>query len=244
MNLKFIINIFFIGLIVFFISTCLSCKKDSLLTDASAKVEFSQDSILFDTVFTGIGSATKNIRVRNKNNQKIKITSIELKGGYTSSFKINVDGVSGVSFKDIEIAANDSLYIFIQVNVNPININSPLIISDVILFYVNSNLQELPLEAWGQDAWYHYPTNAIKFKDGTYFPYSLISKDTLVDTIWKKDKPHVIYGYLVVDEHQKLKIEAGVQIYMNYKAGLWVYKGGQLKVLGEKGNEVIYNQCE
>ena len=240
MNLKVIINIFFIGLIVFFISTCLSCKKDSLLTDASAKVEFSQDSILFDTVFTGIGSATKNIRVRNKNNQKIKITSIELRGGYTSSFKINVDGVSGVSFKDIEIAANDSLYIFIQVNVNPININSPLIISDVILFYVNSNLQELPLEAWGQDAWYHYPTNAIKFKDGTYFPYSLISKDTLVDTIWKKDKPHVIYGYLVVDEHQKLKIEAGVQIYMNYKAGLWVYKGGQLKVLGEKGNEVIF----
>ena len=240
MNLKVIINIFFIGLIVFFISTFFSCKKDSLLTDASAKVEFSQDSILFDTVFTGIGSATKNIRVRNKNNQKIKITSIELKGGYTSSFKINVDGVSGVSFKDIEIAANDSLYIFIQVNVNPININSPLIISDVILFYVNSNLQELPLEAWGQDAWYHYPTNAIKFKDGTYFPYSLISKDTLVDTIWKKDKPHVIYGYLVVDEHQKLKIEAGVQIYMNYKAGLWVYKGGQLKVLGEKGNEVVF----
>lgn len=50
----------------------------------------------------------------------------------------------------------------------------------------------------------------------------------------------MIYGYLVVDEHQKLKIEAGVQIYMNYKAGLWVYKGGQLKVLGEKGNEVIF----
>lgn len=96
------------------------------------------------------------------------------------------------------------------------------------------------MEAWGQDAWYHYPTNAIKFKDGTYFPYSLISKDTLVDTIWKKDKPHVIYGYLVVDEHQKLKIEAGVQVYMNYKAGLWVYKGGQLKVLGEKGNEVVF----
>lgn len=233
-------KIFFFVFFSFFIIYFTSCKKDTFILDASAKVQFSQDSILFDTVFTTIGSATKNIRIRNNNNQKIKITSIQLLGGTTSAFKINVDGTSGVIFSDIEIAANDSMYLFVQVNVNPTNLNSPLIISDVLIFSVNGNEQKIFLEAWGQDAWYHYPTNAIKFKDGSYFPYSLISKDTLIDTVWKKDKPHVIYGYLVIDEHQKLKIEAGVQIYLNYKAGLWVFKGGQLKVLGEKGNEVIF----
>jgi hypothetical protein len=224
-----------------FILTNLSyCKKDKFITDAGAKIQLSQDSVLFDTVFTSIGSATRNIRVRNKNSQKIKISSIQLLGGISSAFKLNVDGTPGVSFTDIEIAAHDSMYIFIQVNVNPTNINSPLIISDAIIFNVNGNEQKLNLEAWGQDAWYHYPTDAIKFKDGSFLAYSLISKDTLVDTIWKKDKPHVVYGYLVVDEKQKLKIEAGVQIYMNYKAGLWVYQGGQLQVQGEKGNEVIF----
>ena len=64
-------------LLLLFVTICfsisfLSCKKDKLLTDPSATVAFSQDSILFDTVFTTIGSATRNIRVINNNNQKIK----------------------------------------------------------------------------------------------------------------------------------------------------------------------------
>ncbi len=208
--------------------------------DSGAKIQFSQDSVLFDTVFTELGSATRNIRVRNKNNQKIKISSIQLQGGTSSSFKINVEGTPGVSFSGIEIAANDSMYIFIQVFVNPNSANSPLIISDALIFTVNGNQQILNLEAWGQDAWYHYPTNAIKFKDGSYLAYSLISSNPNVDTVWKKDKPHVVYGYLVVDSLQKLKIEAGVQVYMNYKAGLWVYKNGELQVKGAKGNEVVF----
>jgi hypothetical protein len=50
----------------------------------------------------------------------------------------------------------------------------------------------------------------------------------------------VIYGYLVIDSLQKLTIQAGVQVYLNYKAGIWVYRYGQLKVLGQKGNEVVF----
>jgi hypothetical protein len=217
-----------------------SCKKDKFITDSSAKVHFSQDSVLFDTVFTSIGSATQNIRIRNKNNQKIKISNIQLIGGSGSSFIINVDGLKGTNFKDIEIAANDSMYVFIQVNINPNNANSPFIINDAIVFNVNGNAQTVYLEAWGQNAYYHKPTNAIKFKDGSYLPYSLISSTPGVDTTWTNDKPHVIYGYLVVDTAQKLTIQAGVHIYMNYKAGLWVYQGGQIKILGQKDNEVTF----
>lgn len=218
-----------------------SCKKDKLTTDSDAKVQFSQDSILFDTVFTTVGSCTKNIRVRNKNKQRIKISSIELQGGTASPFIINVDGTPGKSFTDIEIAANDSIYIFIQVNVNPTNpVTSPLIISDALKILVNGNEQTVYLEAWGQDAYYHHPTTAIKFKDGSYLPYSLISTLNNTTVIWNNDKPHVIYGYLVVDSTQKLIINAGVRVYLNNKAGLWVYKYGELKVQGQKGNEVIF----
>lgn len=244
--LKLLLKIIGFCLITFLISQLSFCKKDKLIKDAGAKVEFSQDSVLFDTVFTTIGSATQNIRVRNKNNQRIKISSIQLQGGNASRFIINVDGAKGTSFTDVEIAANDSMYIFIQVNVNPTNSNSPLIISDALVFTVNGNEQKLILEAWGQDAYYHRPDSVIKFKDGSYFPYSLANavpnSYNVVGSefVWKNDKPHVVYGYLVVDEHQKLKILEGTQVFLNYKAGIWVYAGGQIQVLGKKDKEVVF----
>lgn len=186
------------------------------------------------------------MRIRNKNNQRIKISSIQLQGGSGSQFIINVDGLKGTSFTDLEIAANDSMYIFIQVNVNPTNVNSPLIISDAINFIVNGNEQKVILEAWGQDAYYHRPDSVIKFEDGSYFPYSVANavpnSYNLVgsEIVWKNDKPHVVYGYLVVDEGQKLKIQEGTKVFMNYKAGLWVYAGGQIQVLGKKDKEVVF----
>ena len=239
--MKFVLKIAgFFAILVVLLFDLSSCKKDKLITDSGAKIQFSQDSVLFDTVFTTIGSSTKNIRIRNKNSQRIKISSIQLQGGSASSFIINVDGVKGTSFTDVEIAAHDSMYIFIQVNVNPTNTNSPLIITDALNFSVNGNNQVLHLEAWGQDAYYHRPTDAITFSDGSYLAYSTISTQTNVTVTWNNDKPHVIYGYLVVDSTQKLIINAGVRVYLNNKAGLWVFRYGELQVHGLKGNEVTF----
>lgn len=244
--LKIIFKIVILFTALFVVFNFFSCKKNKLTTDSGAKVSFSQDSILFDTVFTTIGSSTRNFRIRNKNNSRINISSIVLQGGTASAFKINVDGSPGTSFTDVEIAANDSIYVFVQVKVNPTNSNSPLIVSDVLRFVVNGNEQIVQLEAWGQDAYYHYPTDAIKFRDGSYLPYSLCDNNVASFTqvgyeiVWKKDKPHVIYGYCVVDSLQKLKIQAGTKIYLNYRASLWVFKDGQIQVLGQKSNEVIF----
>lgn len=219
-----------------------SCKKDKLITDTSAKVRFSADSVLFDTVFTTLGSATRNIRVINPYKQKIKISAITLVGGINSQFIVNVDGAKGRSFNDIEIAANDSMFIFIQVNVNPTNSNSPLVINDQLQFVVNGNIQTVTLEAWGQDAYYHKPTNAIKYVQGGYLAYSTVANtvNTTTTVTWPNDKPHVIYGWLVVDSLQTLVIDPGVKVYFHQNAGLWVYPGGTLKAKGTKGNEIIF----
>ncbi len=227
------------------IITCISisfihCKKDKLLTNPSATIAFSQDSILFDTVFTTIGSTTRQLRVINKNNQKINISSVRLQQGQASNFIINVDGSQGNQINDVEILAKDSIYIFVQVNVNPNNANSPLVIQDKILFDVNGNQQSVALEAWGQDAYYHFPDKAIQFKNG-FLPYSTISSITTQITVnWPNDKPHVIYGWLVVDTAQTLKIDAGVKVYFHKNAGLWVYRYGTLQVNGTYGNEVVF----
>lgn len=236
-----------------FVNICLSvcfvsCKKDKLLTDPSARVSFSQDSILFDTVFTTIGSATRSMRVINKNNQKINISSVRLQNGPSSQFMLNVDGVPGKQVNDVEILANDSIYIFVQVNVNPTSALSPLIIQDKILFDVNGNQQEVPLEAWGQDAHYHFPNQAIQYKNG-FLPYSTVSSQTTAVTVtWgggalgqpDDNRPHVVYGWLVVDSAQTLVINPGVKVYFHQNAGLWTYRYGTLQVNGAQGNEVIF----
>ncbi|MDF2448132.1 MAG: hypothetical protein K0R26_636 [Bacteroidota bacterium] len=225
----------------------LSCKKDKLLTDPSATVQFSQDSILFDTVFTTIGSTTRNIRVINNNNQKINISSVYLEKGAGSAFFLNVDGVPGKTVNDVEILAHDSIYIFVQVNVNPTSALSPLIIEDKILFNINGNVQCVRLEAWGQDAHYHFPDRAIQYKNG-FLPYSTVSQSNNVTVTWgggavgqpDDNRPHVIYGWLVVDSTQKLIINPGIKVYFHQNAGLWVYRYGTLQVNGALNNEVVF----
>lgn len=227
-------------LILFFLSVFTFCKKDKFNTDPNAIIKFSADSVLFDTVFTQAGSTTKLIRVVNNGSKKIKISSIFLEKGNQSSFIVNVDGEKGLIFSDTEIAANDSIYIFIQVYVNPTSANAPVIISDNLIFNVNGNNQKVALEAWGQNAYYHKPTNAIKLANGSFLPYSTISASTNTIVTWLNDKPHIIYGWLVVDSSQTLIIPQNTKVYLYANAGLWTYRYGTLKVQGQKGSEVIF----
>lgn len=235
------------SLIIILIILFFSCKKEKFKTDGSAQLRFTADTVYFDTVFTTLGSSTRNIRVINPYNNKIKISSLRFETGNSSPFIINVDGAQGKEFKDIEIAAKDSIYIFIQVNVNPLSANSPLVIRDKLVFETNGNTQVVHLEAWGQNAYYHRATAAIKFKDGTYFPYSIVGQLSNAFTgsgnnyTLKTDKPHVVFGYLVVDSAQKLLVPAGSKFFMSYKAGLWVFSDGEIKIKGTLGNEVTFN---
>ncbi len=225
----------------FILLNIISCKKDKLNTSASAELKFNNDTILFDTVFTTAGSSTRQLRVKNPYRQKIKISKIYLQTSGSSPYILNVDGSSGKNFTDIEIDAEDSLYIFIQVNVNPLASNSPLIIQDAILFELNGKTQKVYLEAWGQNAYYHKPTNAVYFSNGNYLPYSTVSAVNNATVTWTNDKPHVIYGWLVVDSSQTLIMQPGTKVYFYQNAGLWTYRYGTLKVQGIYGNEVVFD---
>ncbi len=98
-----------ISLLIFFYS----CKKDSFITSPDAQVSISADKIKFDTVFTTTGSVTQSFKIINENNQKLRLSSVRLMGGNTSYFKINADGFTGPEVSNIEIEANDSVYVFV-----------------------------------------------------------------------------------------------------------------------------------
>jgi hypothetical protein len=203
--------------------TISSCRKaDKVDTDPSLKLTFSADTVLFDTVFTTVGSVTKRLMVHNYNSGKVVVSSITLAGGSSSVFSLNIDGTPATSLTDVEIPGNDSIYIFVKVTVNPTNQNTPLIITDSILFTTNGNLQKVNLVAWGQDARFYTNENVTG------------------NVSWDSLKPHVIYGYLRVDTGASLTILAGSKLYFHKSSYLAVSHLSSIKVIGTLDHPVRF----
>jgi len=204
-----------------------SCNKDEGYAEGNISLGFSTDTILFDTLFTTIGSSTYTLLVRNHEDKAVNISQLYIAGGANSPFRMNVDGVSGYSHADIEIAAHDSMYIFVEVTIDPNSGSGPMLQTDSIIFQTNGNIQDVDLIAYGVDAYFILPNRHI-----TGLPaFNIVAREG-VDTTWTNDKPIVIYGYAVIDSTASLTIEAGTQIYFHHGGGLWVYKGGNIKVNG------------
>lgn len=107
-------------LILFSIAIALgSCNDDeTFITDANAKLAFSTDTLRFDTVFTQRGSAVRYIKIINNNDQPLRVSKIFLLNRDKSKFTLNVDGIPGREFQDVEIYANDSIYLFATVTID------------------------------------------------------------------------------------------------------------------------------
>jgi hypothetical protein len=191
-----------------------SCKKDSFITSEDAQVSFSADELKFDTVFTTTGSITQFFKIKNENDQKLRLSSIRLMGGNTSFFKINADGFTGPEISNIEMEANDSVYVFVSVSINPNTANIPFVIKDSIQVNYNGTTRQINLEAWGQNA--HFFRN----------------KKITLDEIWNNDLPYVILGSLTIDPNKKLTINKGCRIYVHADAPILV--DGSLEINGAK----------
>ena len=197
-----------------------SCKKETFITSADARLSVSADSIKFDTVFTTVGSITQSFKIFNDNDQKLLLSKVKLMGGPASFYKININGLATSEADNIEIAANDSIYVFVTVNINPNAANLPFIISDSILINYNSNDRFVQLQAYGQNA--HFLNNQV----------------ITTNTAWPNDLPYVILGGIQVDTGISLTINQGCKIYLHADAPFII--DGSLTVDGIKGNEVVF----
>lgn len=227
-----ILLLLLIGLFVVF----QSCKKDDIqIQEPTLALQFSNDSIVFDTVFTSIGSITKELKVYNPYGHKINILSIQLKGGEESAYRLNIDGTPALEIENIEIQGGDSMYIFVRVLIDPNDVNNPFVVDDQIQFKTTGYSQNVELVAWGQNANYII---ADQYINGLP-PFSIIGGENEHVT-WNNTKPYLIYGYAVVDSGSMLQIEAGTKVHFHNNAGLWIYKGGNLKVMGTLENPVVF----
>ncbi|MCL1943181.1 MAG: hypothetical protein FWF54_06500 [Candidatus Azobacteroides sp.] len=205
-----------------FTSLFVACNNDlDFTTNANDVLSFSTDTISFDTVFTTVGSSTREFKVYNNNKKALKISSVRIANAEKTGFHINVDGWGGhSSVEDIELNGKDSLSIFVEVNVNPTDKDNPILINDSIIFITNGVTQIVTLIAYGQDV------------------YIWRGKTIDRDTLLTGQKPFLIYDSLVVAPGATLSVDQGVNFYFHDKANMLVK--GCIKAKGTWDDPVVF----
>jgi hypothetical protein len=200
--MKILFHILLAILFIGFVAS--SCQKDELMTDEGVGISFSTDTVYFDTLLSTIGSATYLFKIYNPHDRPIEISKLYLARGAGSYFRLNVDGTQGNEFHDLRLEANDSMFVFAAITVDPLNENNPVVIKDSVVCITNNKEQDVKFIAYGQDV--HIYRQKI-FKTET----------------WTPDKPYLIESYAVIDSNETLTIEAGTRIYLTNNSSLYVW---------------------
>ena len=178
-----------------------ACRKDErITTDPNAKLSFSSNAILFDTVFTSIGSTVRKIKISNKNNDALNISEIKLSGGNSSPFSININGQNLPSQTNLILNGQDSLNLFVKVTINPDSKSLSFLVKDSIVLITNGNRQVIQLEAYGQNAVF------------------INNQSITTNTIWNKNLPYIINGSVTIKNGSTLNIQPGAKIYFHKDA--------------------------
>ena len=228
-------RILFVLSLAFLLAT-FACRRGDIFSSDGVTLQFSADTVYLDTVFTGVGSSTRVLKVFNPSRESVRLEGVFLARGPQSHYRMNVNGVSTKHATNVEILAEDSIYIFLEISGDASG-HPELIYEDSIMFVNKDVKQWVNLVTLVQDAYFIYPTR--------YFPDTDINYSVFpCDTTFNNNKPIVIYGYAVVDDGCELTIHNGAQIHFHKNSGLWVFEGGSLKVnpdgVADYDNPVVF----
>jgi hypothetical protein len=197
-----------------------SCKDDwSFSKDSGYVLGFSVDTVRFDTVLTGVASATAAFKIYNGNDVGLRFDAF-MGGGAASPFRMNLDGEGGSVISGLEVHARDSLFCYVTVNIPATGDIDPFLISDSVSFVLESGVvQCVRLMAHGQ--------NTVPLK----------GRRLVSDTVFKPGKPYLIYDSLVVSDGVTLTLEPGTRLFFHGGAGLDVV--GRLIARGTADSMVV-----
>ena len=155
------------------------CIEDGFTSSPADQPTFSTDTLDMGMVFTEAGTPTHSFTVYNRASKNLLISSIGLRDG-SQVFRLNVDGISGRTFQNVEIRPNDSIFVLVEATLPPNGQNTPIEISDRLDFVTNGVRQTVVLRADGQDILRHRGL--------------VIGSDTRLSA----EKPYQIFDSLVV----------------------------------------------
>lgn len=210
-------NLLYIFLLFLAATAVTACISDDFTTSPSVRLRFSTDTVSFDTVFTDIGTPTARLKVYNPEKKSVNISSIRFRDA-DSPFTLNVDGVSGYDFSNVEIRGGDSIFIFIECYLPENSDARPFRVSDELLFSLNGNEQKVTVEAYGQ--------NVTRLRN------AVVERDMTLTA----DRPYVVFDSLTVRPGATLRIEPGARVLFHDKAALVVE--GTLEAVGAPGKMI------
>ena len=210
---------FIIPVLLFFYYSC-DDGFENYSTNPNDRLTFSTDTVAFDTIISTITTPFKAFKVYNNNSKNLLVSSVYLETGEQSNFRINVDGRGGGSFQDVEIRANDSIFVFVDAIPAETGLNIPEQINDYIVFVTNGIQQKVLIEASAQDA----------------FIWEGVVLDS--DLILSNEKPYVIYDSLVIEKDITVQIQEGAIFYMHGNAEIIVK--GTLNAKGTLENPIVF----
>lgn len=191
-----------------------SCISDDFDTSSGVRLRFSTDTVSFDTVFTDLGTPTARLKVFNPEKKGVNISTISFRNAQ-SAFSMNVDGVSGTIFHDVEIRGGDSIFIFIECYIPETQTDAPFKIEDDLLFSTNGNEQKVVVKAYGQ--------NVTRLRN----------VEIAEDMTLTADRPYVVFDSLTVRPGATLRIDPGARLMFHDKASLVIE--GRLEAIGAPG---------
>lgn len=191
------------------------CISDAISTSSTDLLTFSRDTVSFDTVFTDLGTPTARLVVSNPAKKGVIVSSIRFRNP-DSRFRVNVDGMAGTEFRDVEIRGRDSIYVFIECYIPETEGNEPQYTEDALEFVTNGVTQSVTLEAWGQNV---TRLHGLTVDSSTRFT---------------AERPYVVFDSLIVAPGAVLTLEPDVKLLFHDKAYMRIY--GTLEALGSVGH--------
>lgn len=214
---------------------------------------FSSDTVFFDTIISTLNMPVKRFTIHNRSQKPVKISRIYIRSGESGfrqgAFRFTVNGDTSGEVRDLLIEGRDSVFVFVRTGIPLSGQNLPFIVDAYFQCDMADckSSQSVYLYAFGQDAHYWHPDRLL------VKPYPNADKPNVIDTqyiryfIWSpqthsfeaNDKPYAIFGYLTVEEGQTLDIPAGTRLHFAPGSGIWVQKGGTLRINGTLERPVL-----
>lgn len=207
-----------LGLVLWVTFSNYGCRPERFAGGVNVDLRYETDTLLFDTVLIQASSITRRFKVYNPTGTDLLIDQVFLgstvgatPGGRPSGFRLNINGLAANRVSGIRLAANDSLYVFAEVTVDPNDSLTPFLVTDSVFFVTGNRTGKVMLTAYGQNARFY--------------------RDSIIGTsVWTNEKPVVIYNSILVDSLATLWIQPGTKIYFN--AGSTLYVLGTLRAQG------------
>lgn len=195
------------------------CSYEPEISDKAVNLNFSTDTIQFDTLFTGRQSITRRLKIYNPGNKAIMLDHIKLQQ-QSNQFDLILNGQKGANFSDQLLLGNDSLLLLIEAEVDQSDLNNPFVIRDLLEIQNKETSQTVVVEAWGQNA--HFLNDSI----------------ITGDVNWTADKPYVISNSILIDSASSLTIHEGVKVYSGAES--FIYIQGRLSIEGKADSTVLF----